>query len=122
MPPAGYEVPSGSTCYVAGWGLTSETSRLSEVLKSVDVKTFEDRRCEQMQAHSRQEMICAGWFGGGQDACQGDSGGPLICENNGTVMLAGVTSWGIGCARAEHPGEWAKGSHLFILSLIKLFI
>jgi cell division septation protein DedD len=42
---------------------------------------------------------------------QGDSGGPLICEINGNAVLAGVTSWGIGCARAGSPGEWAKVSN-----------
>jgi len=48
---------------------------------------------------------------GGRDACQGDSGGPLLCEIDGQVVLAGVTSWGIGCAEAKHPGEWAKISN-----------
>lgn len=27
------------------------------------------------------------------------------------VVLAGITSWGIGCAQADHPGEWAKISN-----------
>lgn len=111
MPPADFDFDAGSVCYVAGWGLTAETASLSPVLKSVDVEIFEDKRCEEMQAHSAKEMICAGRFGGGKDACQGDSGGPLICEHHGRTIIAGVTSWGIGCARAEHPGEWAKVSN-----------
>ena len=40
-----------------------------------------------------------------------DKGGPLICEQDGHVVLAGVTSWGIGCARPANPGEWAKVSN-----------
>ena len=35
----------------------------------------------------------------------------MICEINGNAVLAGVTSWGIGCARAGSPGEWAKVSN-----------
>ena len=27
------------------------------------------------------------------------------------LKKAGVTSWGIGCASAENPGEWAKVSN-----------
>lgn len=41
---------------------------------------------------------------GGKDACQGDSGGPLAIGGR----LAGVTSWGKGCAVAKYPGVYAE--------------
>jgi len=111
LPAADYQFADGSVCYVAGWGLTGETESLSSVLKSVDVELFNDAACQSVQEHAPKEMICGGRIGGGKDACQGDSGGPLICEHDGHVVLAGVTSWGIGCARAGNPGEWAKVSN-----------
>jgi secreted trypsin-like serine protease len=46
------------------------------------------------------DMVCAGYPSGGVDTCQGDSGGPPLIGG----VLAGITSWGNGCAKSGHPG------------------
>ena len=66
-----------------------------------------------------RNMICAGdVIDGGIDACQGDSGGPLFDTVGNRTRIVGLTSFGIGCARAEYPGvytnvrrlsDWANG-------------
>jgi secreted trypsin-like serine protease len=58
-------------------------------------------------------QICAGKYSGGKDTCQGDSGGGLIVidEANKRQIVAGITSYGNGCARPRSPGIYTRTSY-----------
>ncbi|XP_037813501.1 serine proteinase stubble [Lucilia sericata] len=101
----------GMNATVTGWGRLSEGGTLPSVLQEVSVPIVSNDNCKSMFLRAgRQEFIpeiflCAGYETGGQDSCQGDSGGPLqVKSQDGRYFLAGIISWGIGCAEANLPG------------------
>jgi len=98
---------------VAGWGATSEGGGSPSTLRNVTVPLVSTQQCNAAYNPSGYQitdaMICAGTSG--RDSCQGDSGGPMICERSAGVWVhCGIVSWGIGCARPNFPGVYARTS------------
>lgn len=91
---------------ITGWGTLFENGFLPYELQEVKVPIVSNDECNiDYEGAITERMLCAGLRGvGGKDACQGDSGGPLVVRGK----LAGVVSWGAGCARAEYPGVYAN--------------
>ncbi|MEU2924448.1 serine protease [Streptomyces sp. NPDC007251] len=97
---------AGTTARILGWGTTSENGSSSNQLRTATVPVVSDSSCRSSYGSDfvQSDMVCAGYTSGGVDTCQGDSGGPLLIGG----VLAGITSWGEGCAEAGHPGVYTR--------------
>ncbi|XP_017069086.1 trypsin eta [Drosophila eugracilis] len=103
---ASAEPAVGVQATVSGWGYTKEEGLSSYQLQQVTVPVVDSAKCQEAYYWRpiSDGMLCAGLQDGGRDACQGDSGGPLVVANK----LAGIVSWGEGCARPNYPGVYAN--------------
>jgi len=97
---------------VAGWGVMHEKDDVPpDILQKVDLPLISQNMCKKIFPDQiTDRMLCAGVDRGGKDSCQGDSGGPMIYNDDGHLVLAGVVSWGEGCARAHKFGVYGKVS------------
>lgn len=103
----------GTSARISGWGSTYSGGGASASLKmaTVQVLASPGSGCGAYgTSFVPSVMLCAGITYGGTDTCQGDSGGPLAVQVNGAWRLAGVVSWGIGCALASYPGVYTRVS------------
>ena len=112
----------GKLLAISGWGATSEGGSVTDQLREAQVPRVADSTCGQSDfygsAFDPATMVCAGPAAGGVDTCQGDSGGPLAASTQDPLpvsqndpsqwRLAGITSWGQGCARAKKPGVYTR--------------
>lgn len=105
----------GTMAIIMGWGATSEGGDRSDVMMEVEVGIWSDEDARKAFAsyHAKftDNMIAAGFAMGGRDSCQGDSGGPFTVKDGKEIVLAGITSWGIGCARIDLPGVYTRLSN-----------
>jgi len=100
-------------CTVAGWGKLQENGIPATVLQEVSLPVISVSKCREYYPENvwyprkiHDSNLCVGLEEGGKDSCQGDSGGPYMCVHptKGNYFLAGIVSWGYGCANARMPG------------------
>ncbi|XP_044206401.1 suppressor of tumorigenicity 14 protein homolog [Thunnus albacares] len=109
LPSPTYDFPAGREAWITGWGATREGGVAATILQKAEVRIVNSTVCKSLMSDVTDRMLCAGVLKGGVDACQGDSGGPLsVTGPNGRVFLAGVVSWGDGCARRNKPGVYTR--------------
>ncbi|XP_041959008.1 transmembrane protease serine 6 [Alosa sapidissima] len=112
LPSPAHLYEPGLLCWVTGWGALKEGGGGSDKLQKVDVRLVSQEACVRSYGYTvTSRMLCAGYRSGGKDACQGDSGGPLVCQEHSQSsrwFLAGVVSWGRGCARPDYYGVYTR--------------
>ena len=111
----------GQELLVAGWGCRSILANGAEcppggdgyyadALHAVEVTDLTGptaRDCGRAGDFDPATMVCAGVVAGGIDSCIGDSGGGLVDERR-TPVVAGIVSFGEGCALAGYPGIYTR--------------
>jgi len=95
---------------VTGWGATVEGGNPVRDLRYLDNLPFIPRSVcnEPLSYHNTvtENMFCAG--AAGHDSCQGDSGGPITVGTATAPKLAGIVSWGEGCAQPNKFGVYTR--------------
>lgn len=122
---------AGQSSWVVGWGTLVQGGDLADRLQNVKVNVYNGtKECAAYEdayddgPTDWSIKICAGEDGGGKDSCQGDSGGALYVydtsnfnhlvssngSKNGKYVVAGIVSYGKGCARKKFPGIYVRVS------------
>ncbi|MEA2154438.1 MAG: tryptase, partial [Solirubrobacteraceae bacterium] len=102
----------GVVATIIGWGATVTGGPYPAELVQAGVPVRTDDVCATAypagdpNPFDLSSMFCAG--DGTSDACQGDSGGPIMVPRVDEFALAGVTSYGSGCADPTRPGIYAR--------------
>jgi secreted trypsin-like serine protease len=115
---SGTDSLSGQEAVILGWGKNGGGDYV-HYLNEATVSIVSNFECNSAYLYNSEEggsaitdhMMCAGdsdnWA---IDSCDGDSGGPLIITRDGTKELAGITSWGVGCAVEDLYGVYTRAS------------
>jgi secreted trypsin-like serine protease len=120
LPPDNNNNFAGSLCWITGWGRTSSSNILPDILQEAEIGVITTADCaSRMSAVSGvvvwDNHICLYDSAQRVGSCNGDSGGPLNCPNGqGGYYVAGVTSWGISSSAGNclqtYPSVYTRTS------------
>lgn len=104
-------LPVSTPITVVGWGATVAGGASVERLHSVTLDVVADATCKLSYRNEpnkvTQNMYCANRPN--KDSCQGDSGGgSFVQPTPGQYRLAGIVSFGKGCALPAFPGVYTR--------------
>lgn len=104
---------AGVVANVSGWGALSSGGSSPDTLQAVNVPLVSNATADAAypETITADQLAAGDMTNGGEDSCQGDSGGPLTVAKGSGRILAGVVSWGEGCAQAQYPGLYARVAH-----------
>ncbi|XP_061458222.1 complement factor D-like isoform X2 [Rhineura floridana] len=100
------DLPEGTRCEVAGWGIISNTGKRPENLHHVELGVIGRPKCNERIHHDgevTEKMMCA--ESRKKDSCKGDSGGPLVCND---IAEAIVTTGSRICGNWKKPGIYTR--------------
>jgi hypothetical protein len=115
IPERPHQSAPGLQATAIGWGRTSLTGSISEVLREVNLPLISNGECQQMlDEEVVVSTLCAGAFGTSESTCSGDSGGPLMTPSGDGWVQVGLTSFGRNCqppiafARISEFRDWIR--------------
>jgi secreted trypsin-like serine protease len=120
LPPNNNNNFAGTTCTVTGWGRTSSSNTLPNVLQQADIAVISPTECTTRMSNVGgatiwNNHICIFDSTQQRGACNGDSGGPVNCPNGaGGHYVAGIASWVVsnilGNCLTSYPSVYTRTS------------
>jgi secreted trypsin-like serine protease len=97
LPPNNNNAFAGASCVITGWGRTSSSNTLPNVLQQATVGILSTAQCQSQGSGATiwANHICIYDSANTRGACNGDSGGPVNCPGTGTngYQVAGIASF-----------------------------
>uniref|UniRef100_A0A3F2Z0Z3 Peptidase S1 domain-containing protein n=1 Tax=Anopheles minimus TaxID=112268 RepID=A0A3F2Z0Z3_9DIPT len=107
--PSSQDVFENRRCIASGWGVDVRTGQPPTVMKRMVLNAMSRKRCQSVFPElgvpvvMHRTEICAGAVED-QNTCFNDGGSPLACQrDDGSFLLAGMSSWVVNCDRLETP-------------------
>jgi len=103
------------TCVITGWGRTSSSNTLPNILQQASISILTNAQCvsQGSGANIWANHICIRDNANTRGACNGDSGGPVNCPSGGGHVVAGIASFvftSAGNCLTTRPSVYTRSS------------